>query len=263
MAIPAVKKDMPTWVLLLIADDAYAARAFDTIMEARTRGGWKDDIVLMTTPAVMERETYRSGAYGVKMIPQHEIRCSFWNDLPEECEFRSYALSRPNLYAKFGMMSTAMKAWDRVLYMDAGTRIFGSLSRLTAAAESGFLYAHSDAYPSYVWKLTGQFDLNLLDKTSRKVFLETFDTDRDYFQSTVMLFSTSIIEESTLDELIDLSRQWPISRRGDQGVFNLYFNCIKGIWKPLPVRDGAGFLYDFMEREGHSRHEYVALKYPR
>lgn len=252
------------WVLLLIADDAYATRAFDTIMEARTRGQWKDDVVLMTTPGVMERETCRSMMYNVKMIPQYKIQPSGWIDLPEECEFRAYALSRPNLYAKFGMMSTALKKWERVFYMDAGMRIFGSLSRLTAVAETpGFLYAHSDAYPSFIWKLKGQFDLNLIDKISQKVFLETFDTDRDYFQSTIMLFSTSIIEDSTLGELTDLLCRWPISRRGDQGIFNLYFNCMKGIWKPLPVRDNAGFLYDFMERQGHSCHEYVALKYPR
>jgi hypothetical protein len=252
-------------VFLLIADDAYAPKAQLTIMEARTHGKWTGDIVWMTTPGVMNNEEYRSMAdsWNVEMIPLYNIQSSLWNHLPDGCEWKKYAQLRPNVYTKLGMMSVVFKKWDTVLYVDAGTRIFGPLSRLIEAVASapGFLYAHSDSYPTYVWKLSIQFDTGLLDETSRDVFLQTFDTDRDYFQSTVMLYSTSIIEDSTMDDLVDLLHKWPISR-GDQGIFNLYFNCMKGLWRPLPIRDDQGFLYDFLERDHHSFHEYVMLKYP-
>ena len=258
-------------VLLWIADDLhnnkYIDRAFRSIHDARTHGLWKDDIVLMTTPTVQKKEEYQSKAhfYRVQMMDNinniNNINTVEW--ISEHSDNSFYSKTRPNLYAKLGMMSSVFKKWDTVFYIDAGAAILGPLQRiLDAAKPPGFLYAHSDAYPSYEWKLTGQFDLSSLDKTRREQFLQTFDTDQDYFQSSIMIFSTSLIKESTLDDLFQLYRQWStISTRGDQGILNLYFHCMKGVWKPLPPRDDKGFLYDFMVRDGFSPVDYVLLKY--
>jgi len=249
-------------VLLWIADDLhhnkYIDLAFQSIHDARTHGQWKDDIVLMTTPTVQKNEEYQSKAhfYRIQMM-DHINNINIINNINTD-EWTSEDCSQ------MGMMSSVFKKWDTVFYIDAGAAILRPLHRiLDVAKPPGFLYAHSDAYPSYEWKLTGQFDLSSLDETRREQFLQTFDTDRDYFQSTIMIFSTSLIEESTVDDLFQLYRQWStISTCGVQGIFNLYFNCRKGVWKPLPIRDDKSFLYDFMVRDGYCSEDYVLLKYP-
>ena len=73
------------------------------------------------------------------------------------------------------------------------------------------LLAHSDAYPSYVWKLYTQFDLNSVPLLSN-VLINTYNLNCDYFQTGILYYDSSIITESTCNDLIELSTK--------------YFNCI-------------------------------------
>jgi hypothetical protein len=78
----------------------------------------------------------------------------------------------------------------------------------------------------------------------------------------MLLFDTSIILDNTVSTLIELLNEYPISKN-DQGYICLYFQCIRKIWKPIPVMDNDGFLYDFHERHNYKYNEYVMLKYPK
>jgi hypothetical protein len=110
------------------------------------------------------------------------------------------------------------------------------------------LLAHSDAYPTYQWKLSCQF----LEDTH-------FHLDIDYFQSTIMLFDTSIIEDDTFQQLYELTEKYPISTTNDQGILNLYFNCIKKKWKQIVLQDETTYYYDFCVR--NSDKPYIMTKY--
>lgn len=256
---------MEEWVLLLIADDEYIQRAFRTIRDARSIGEWTEDIVLMTSDAVLHDPVWRSKAalYRVSMTPtpshNFDSARAFWSRLVDH-PHSEYAQSRPNICAKFNMMDVYFRRWDMVFYLDAGASIFGPLHRFRAhTPRNKRLYAHSDAYPTFEWRLTRQFELDLVDDSTRDAFHEAFDTDCDYFQSTLMIFDTRIIEDSTVTDLLDLLSAWPMTIRGDQGIFNLLFTCKRRLWTPLPTGER---LYDFFERDGRPPYDYTVLKYP-
>jgi len=125
--------------------------------------------------------------------------------------------------------------------------------------------AHSNCYPCkyFRWNLSHQFDLKNEPEIVKKLY-DNFDMNiKDNFQATMMLFDSNIILEDTVSKLKELSDTYPISVAVDQGTFNLYFLCIRKIWKLMPIMDEHGFLYDFYERHQYTYNEYVMLKYPK
>ena len=79
----------------------------------------------------------------------------------------------------------------------------------------------------------------------------------DYFKSTILLFKTGIIKNDTVLRLIELMNTYPIGD-GDQAYMNLYFI---NNWKPIPIKDEVGFLYDWWKRDNNKETDYVMLKY--
>ena len=106
------------------------------------------------------------------------------------------------------------------------------------------LLAHSDAHYSYTWRLYDQFDKN------HKLFKElekNYTIDIDYFQTTIMLYSTDIIEENTFKELYDLTLKYPISITNDQGIIALYFTNVKNVWRQIQTKNEHTSFYDYLE----------------
>jgi hypothetical protein len=132
-----------------------------------------------------------------------------------------------------------------------------------AANPVGCLYAHSDAYPKYEWALHRQFDTALLDSSdTKRDFVKHYGSflKKDYFQTTLMIYDTAILEPDTVSRLFELNEKYPIAVRMDQGILNLYFNCERSLWKQIPVSDAKGFLYDYLERENCKTKDYLILK---
>jgi hypothetical protein len=125
----------------------------------------------------------------------------------------------------------------------------------------GKFLAHSDAYPTYEWKLQIQFD-NKVFANEYDELIKTYDLNVDYFQSTMFMFDTKIINDDTYDKLVELSNKYPNSKTNDQGIMNLYFLCIRNIWEQITIKDDETFYYDFSERNGLNKNNYIILKYP-
>lgn len=151
-------------------------------------------------------------------------------------------------YHKYHLFTQFFKQWRYVFYIDCGAKIFNNIAPILQTAVPDTLLAHSDAYPTYQWKLNCQFTENL-----------GFDLNTDYFQSTIMLFDTSIIEDDTFQQLYELTEKYPVSTTNDQGILNLYFNCIKKKWKQIPLGDQTTYYYDFCVR--NSDKPYIMTKY--
>jgi hypothetical protein len=154
-------------------------------------------------------------------------------------------------YHKYHLFTPFFKQWRYVFYIDCGAKIYDNIEPILRTATPDTLLAHSDAYPTYQWKLGCQFlgmDLN-----------SDFDLNSDYFQSTIMLFDTSIIEDDTFQQLYELTEKYPVSTTNDQGILNLYFNCIKKKWKQIPMGNETTYFYDFNVRNDDK--PYIMTKY--
>jgi hypothetical protein len=260
---------MTSWVLILLANEPYIERAKTTIMECRSTGDWQDDIVLMVPSTLISDNSLLLFA-GEQRVQLKELPTRNYNNILElwsspqnnssydiDCD---YIKSRTFIYMKFYLFDMFLKKWDVVFYIDAGMKVFGKLSPFKTICEpQNCLYAHSDSYPTFQWKLHGQFSYEILSADQRAA-LNEYNLDNDYFQSTLIIYDTNILEESMVEDLFKLAERFPSSRRGDQPILNLYFNCTNGLWRQLPLRNREGFFYDYHQRGGHSIYDYLLLK---
>ena len=256
------------WVLSFVATQSYLDKAFETIRQARTVGKWVDDIVLTISDDVVLKDEHersflelRTSIYVVRSRNVDRI-LEVWKNHRTHPRYE-YTINRLGIYLKFNIFDIYFKQWDTVFYLDAGAVILGDLGRFKASCiPNGCLYAHSDAYPIYERKLSGQFAFELIDPFDADTMKRTYAMECDYFQSTVMIFDSSILQPGISDTLFEMYERYPNSLTGDQAILNLYFTLQYPIWKPLQLKDEYGFLYDFHERDRYSTNHYAILKYP-
>jgi len=262
---------MSRWVLVFVCNAKYMTRCVHTIESCRSVGDWTDDIVVLVDSTVDITDPMVKGRFEAL---ECQIRCvenkapletirSMWK--PYKGHFnRDPVCKKLVQYIKFHIFDEWFKQWDTVFYIDSGAHIYGDLNRMKRACEpKGVLYAHSNGYPSYLTNayVRGQFDM-FLDEMIAKELDAEFPLDIDSFQSTVMIFDTSLITPSMVDELFELTHRFPLANRNDQGILNLYFHCARSLWKQIPLQDEEGLLYDFHQRDGRAKVEYLMLKYP-
>ena len=80
----------------------------------------------------------------------------------------------------------------------------------------------------------------------------------DYFQTTIMLYDTKIIENDTYDNLLNLLIEYPISITNDQGIIALYFTNIKPLFKQIKTHNEFIYFYDYLSRNNNNK--YIMLK---
>ena len=258
-------------VIALMCNKEQINRAYRTIIQIRTKGEYNGDIVLFFDEDILSEMDTLNNIKSLlnvilKQLPKidNTIMLEVLNRIKTPTAYPN-AKEKIFILHKFNVCHVYFKQWDKLLYIDAGMHIYNKIDRILQLDCKDSFMAHSNCYPSnyFRWNLRHQFDLINEPEIVKRLY-DNFDMSiKDNFQATMMMFDTNIILEDTLPKLIELSNEYPISVAVDQGTFNLYFLCIRNLWKPIPIMDKEGFLYDFSERYDYKYNEYVMLKYPR
>jgi hypothetical protein len=159
-------------------------------------------------------------------------------------------------YHKFYLFNTFFKQWDFIFYIDAGTNVYSSIEPIINSYVPNKFLAHSDAYPSYEWKLRIQF----IEDSLFADLEQEYNLNVDYPQTTIMLYDTNLINDDTFNVLISLSERYPISKTNDQGIIALYVTNIKKCWEQIKLGDDNTWYYDYIRRLDKSNKPYILLK---
>jgi hypothetical protein len=157
---------------------------------------------------------------------------------------------------KLHLFNVFFKQWNYIFYIDCGMTIFDDVSPMLSEVTENTLLAHSDAYPTYEWKLHVQFDKDIIEYFS--LLNSKYNLDIDYFQTGIMLYDTKIIEEDTYHNLLHLSYEYPICRTNEQGIIALYFTNIKPLFKQIKTHNEYTHFYDSLSR--NTNNKYIMLK---
>lgn len=220
-----------------------------------TKGKYRGDICL-----VIGDDLVGSDLLNNELIKKHHVIIKHFPDLQFPEVFLEKARNLPNFgkvfqYHKLHLFNTYFKKWRTILYVDCGMKIYSAISPMLDIKKANTLLAHSDAFPEYSWKLHSQFDQKdeRYDELNRN-----FSLDIDYFQTTMMLYDTNIIQENTFKHLYDLALQYPISITNDQGIIALYFTNVNPVWQQISIQNGKTFFYDYLKRANKTK--YIMLK---
>jgi hypothetical protein len=256
--------------LALFCNDGYADKCITTLNDIRTRGAYNGDIVFFYD------EDFEKTNMEYLQIIENKYKCilkkfdkmdfSRQITILDRAEHKKYP-SRERIfqYFKFNLFQTFFKQWDRILYLDCGMRVYHPIERILKLDCTNKIMAHHNAYPYYQeWDMLEFFFEIRTEHDIAKELLENYNLKfSDYFISSLLYFDTSIIEDNTFQNLVDLMNKYPIAVTNDQSYLNLYFICIKNQYKRLPPADHDSWLFDFWERFNAKCTDYVMLKYPK
>ena len=122
---------------------------------------------------------------------------------------------------KLNLFNPELKKWKNILYLDINLTIHHDINGIFNIKPKNCMYAKADGYPNYIQPLSSQFDCShpLYDELKNNFNLD----DLKYFQTGLMYFDTSIIQNQTLDDILKVAIRFPLSKTNEQGILNLFF----------------------------------------
>ena len=191
----------------------------------------------------------------VQYFPNIKFTEEFYN-VNNNIIFDGRNITKRFQWHKLHLFNSFFKRWQYIFYLDCGITIFNDIRPILNEKTQNSLLAHSDAFPTYEWRLSNQFcsnNINYFNSLNTK-----YNLNIDYFQTTIMLYDTSIIDENTYNDLYKLSLEFPISKTNEQGIMALYFSNIKPVWKQIKTKNENIYFYDYFKR--HPANNYIMLK---
>ena len=246
--------------VVFLCNKAYFHKFINTCNQLITNGKYNGNICLvvgddLNNDKVLDVDFIKKNNITIKYFPN----ISFSNDfliVNDKIKSDGRNLSKKFQWHKLHLFNTFFKRWDYIFYIDCGMNIFSDISPILNEVTENTLLAHSDAYPTYEWKLHTQFDKNNTEFFTK--LDKTYKLNIDYFQTTIMLYDTKIIQDDTYDNLLKLSMEYPISRTNEQGIMALYFTNIQSLFKQIKTHNEHIYFYDYQSRNYNNK--YIMLK---
>lgn len=242
--------------VVLVSNKKYFPKFLDTVGSLTKKGNYHGDICLvigddLVGNDLLNHPLIKKNRILIKHFPDLQFSENFLNATRNLSVF-----GKLFQYHKFHLFNTYFKRWRTIFYIDCGIKIYSDIRPILDTKQPGMLLAHSDAFPEYSWKLHDQF--NKKEEGYYNKLREKFNLDIDYFQTTMMLYDTSIIKENTFEDLYKLALDYPISLTNDQGIIALYFTSVMPVWKQIAIRNEKTFFYDYFKRD--KKNKYIMLK---
>lgn len=226
-------------VVVTLTDKNYFEKARRTILDVRTRGSWNEDIVLITVgfdAPTNFLEFYNIIPYRVEHLDTSILLQAYSNNpiLPT-CDNRE--TKKLTQWDKFYVFDKYFERWDKVIYVDAGLRVFNTILNLLELDCTGCIMAPDDA-PSYDQhkRFGGIIEHNRNINIVEELFKEYNPTilNERYFLNCIWMYDTSLLQTITVQELVDAMNKYPICRCNEMTIMNLIFTFKYHVWKPFP-----------------------------
>lgn len=246
--------------LVFVCNKAYFNKFINTCNQLITNGNYNGNICLVVgddlhNNKLLDCDIIKNNNIIVKYFPNIQFPNDFFI-VNNKLNTDGRNLTKRFQWHKLHLFNTFFKQWNYIFYLDCGMNILSDISPILYEATENTLLAHSDAYPTYEWRLYNQFDNNVTEYFTK--LDNTYNLNVDYFQTGIMLYDTKIIENNTYDNLLNLSIEYPISKTNEQGIIALYFINIKPLFKQIKIHNEHTYFYDFASRNYNNR--YIMLK---
>jgi len=245
---------------VLITNDAFFERLLQTLSSLLSYTYTGDICIVIGDDLVnsdkLNHPLLKANNITIKHFPDiifSDVFNEKFNSIPREDLWRHKKFQ----YHKLNLFNTFFKRWDFIFYIDAGMKIYSSIMPIINARKEGKFLAHSDAYPDYNYNLDIQFirEDPMFNDLSRK-----YNFNIDFPQTTIMLYDTSIIDDKTFINLVNLAEECKISKTNDQGIIALYYTNIEPLWEQIQLEDETTWFYDYNLRSNKTNKPHIMLK---
>jgi len=233
-------------VFVTLSDRAYFPKARRTLEELQTNGKWTGDTVLLAVdftpesiPGVLVREISH-----LNLDPLFAA----WKEYPLTPMDDNRHYGKVYQWDKLQVFDVWFRQWERVIFLDAGLRVFDSVQPLLDLPWRGQILAPDDSDPyDNGNRFRTQVELSA-NPPAADAFIATYSEgclSLRYFLNCLFVIDTALFDR--LPNLTDLVFKYPIFRCNEMGLMNLVFTIQLGVWTPLPQRVGDKYLFAWSE----------------
>jgi hypothetical protein len=235
-----------------LSDATYFPKAIRTIQELMDAGEWKGDIVFIAVDfdpppdqlqknVIVFRTTHINTDRLVENFHKHPIR-----SLPDNRHFgKLYQWDKLQVFKSF------FRHWERIVFLDAGLRVFNPVHPLLDLDWRGKFMAPDDCLPyDNGTRFACQLDLDANPDVTARIFTDfpREILDKHYFINCIFVFDTALLDKISYQEMETAMNTYPICMCNEMGIMNLIFNFKLGVWQPFPEKVGDKYLYGWCER---------------
>ena len=249
--------------VVLVTDIHYYNRALKTIQDVRNIGKWNGMIQLITLDFDMPPNDYdivelKFPKIDTSQLLQH-IGDGFSNSDGRE-------LSKIYQWEKFHVFDEHFKQWKRVIFMDAGLRVFDRIDYLLDLDYKGkFLCPTDQGRDDTVSQFRSQISNDNTEIVNRLVKDYGNILDSSFFLNCIWVYDTKLLNNIHKQEFVDVMNQYPLFKTNEMGVMNIILNFKMNYWEPFPRKATNGkYLFDWSDynRPGTKCNQYCFIKYP-
>lgn len=252
-----------------LCDEAYLHKAIQTIKDIRGVGQWTGDLVLITVGFTLPEDIqkkYSITTTSFLPIQTDSLLAHFRaNPFTEPtCDGREF--KKCTQWEKLHVFDSFFCQWERIVFIDAGLRLLDGVDNFLSLEWRGHFLAPDDTWndPSKTFRCQleipkNEEHLQVLDSNYGNIL------DQKYFLNCIFLFDTSLLTNTSKEEMVMIMNTFPIWRTNEMGVMNIFFTFYLKVWTPFPTFAKNGkYLFDWCEynRPSTRWYQYCALKYP-
>ena len=224
---------------MTLTDKDYYPRAKRTIIDIRTRGQWTGDIVLVTIGFHASQNFL--DFYQVTEKQFEPISTTYlleqYRKYPLQTVSDNRHLNKVAQWNKFYLFDEWFTQWRRIIFMDAGLRVFDSIQYLLELPFEGKLYAPDDLPKYNTQEGFGRImELPANPPATEKLFQE-YSKDivqQRYFLNCIWVYDSSLLSQCSKKDLLDAMNEYPICRCNEMTTMNLLFTFKHKVWEPFP-----------------------------
>ena len=256
-------------VVVVCCNEKDHKRAETTLEQIRTKGKWAGDLVWVAIDFDPSGDFVRR--WGVRVVRKPAYDMMWLWKLRQEKPFHDTDGRGSNKliqFSKWRVFSHEFKIYRSLLYIDTGMHIQHPIAPVFTIGHKGKFVAPDDRFPfdDPTKNFKKQWDEKCWPEKFREleeyccVQLSPDALEKDgYFLNCMWLMDTALIQPDTQQQLMALTKRFPISRTNEMALMNLYF--LKD-WEPLPEHVGGLRVFDWTERGDYKTNDYIMLKYP-
>jgi hypothetical protein len=249
--------------LVLVTDFKYYDKALKTIQDARYIGNWNGIVQLITLDFDMPPNDYEI----VELkFPKIDTSCLVDNIGVGFSNSDGRELTKLYQWEKLHVFDKHFKQWKRVIFMDAGLRVFDRIDYLLELDYKGKFLCPIDkgrGTEANLFRCQISDDNTFLVDRLVQDYGEIMDSS--YFLNCIWVYDTELLNNIDKEEFIDIMNHYPLFKTNEMGVMNIMLTFKMKCWEPFPEKASNGkYLFEWSDynRPGSTCNEYCLIKYP-
>ena len=266
--IIASEKQITDTVFALVSDSSYFYKAKRTIIDLRTKGNWNGDIVLVTIDFDLNsnfKDFYNIIEAKFPKIDKSQLLSKIGSqgfiDTTDKRE-----VTKLNQWEKLHIFDDYFLKWSRVVFLDAGLRLFDDVIHLLEIDYKNKILAPKDG------KLYENQHFNCQLSYDKPELIESLKTEygeqilkSNYMLNCMWIYDTNILKLCDKNQLIEAMNKYTFCKTNEMGIMNILFHFKYNLWEKLPIFNSNGkILFDWCELNNQNTNwrNYCYIKYP-